>query len=63
MIHWVKCTRKIDQQPIYINVGTATALRWNEQESFTVVSWASDKEATVRVLERPEDIIKRLKQP
>jgi hypothetical protein len=58
MANLVKCTRKIDETPIYLNLDTVMWLRWNEDENFTIVSWAAHQENVVRVLERPEDILK-----
>jgi hypothetical protein len=53
---WVKCTRKIDNQTIYINLDTATSIRWNEADGFSVITVPGGKDAVIRVFERPEDL-------
>jgi hypothetical protein len=58
MANWIKCTRKIDNALIYLNLDTAVSVRWNDLEGFTAVSFVGDKENAVRVLEHPDDIFK-----
>jgi hypothetical protein len=38
MANWVKCTRRADSAPIYLNFETVLTLRWNDAEAFTVVA-------------------------
>ena len=63
MAHWIKCTRISDHTAIYINLETASWLRWNDEEGFTAVSWTQREENIVRVWERPEQLIEALKEP
>ena len=56
MAHWVKCTRRSDNSPIYINLETIHWLRWNDEESFTAISWMRGEENVIRVNERPDKI-------
>jgi hypothetical protein len=56
--NWVKCTRKTDGTPIYINLDTVTWLRRNEAEDFTAIAWATGEQGLVRVWEYPEKILK-----
>jgi len=56
MATWVKCTRRVDSKPIYLNLDVATSLRWDDEQNFTVVSLAPGKENIVRVLEHPDEI-------
>lgn len=56
--NWVKCTRKADEMVVYLNLDTVQHLRWNEIELFTVVSMPGGKENNIRILERPEDLVK-----
>jgi hypothetical protein len=56
MANWVKCTRKADSAPIYLNLDTAMTLRWNDAEAFTVVGLPGGPEQHVRVLEHPDDL-------
>jgi hypothetical protein len=58
MANWVKCTRKADEAPIYLNLDTVMFLKWNELDGFTLVLLPGGKQNTIRVLERPEDILK-----
>lgn len=60
MANWVKCTRKIDEKPIYVNLDTPMTMRWNEDEEFSVVMWSKDD--LVRVLETPEEILEKFGQ-
>jgi hypothetical protein len=60
MAQWVKCTRKADDMPIYVNISIALWLRRNEEQNFTLVCWAGAKENIVRVLETPEEILKQI---
>ena len=57
---WVKCTRKFDNQPIYLNFDTAVSIRWNEVEAFSIISLMGlgAKQGTIRVLEHPDDLVK-----
>jgi hypothetical protein len=57
MARWVKCTRRSDGTPIYINLDTANWLRWNDEEGFTAISWPSGEENIIRVWERPDEIL------
>ena len=57
MAEWIRCTRKLDGTPVYINLDTVKWLRRNEEEDFTAISWATGDENIVRVLEHPEDIL------
>ncbi len=57
MAEWIRCTRKLDGTPVYINLDTVKWLRRNEEEDFTAISWATGDENIVRVLEYPEDIL------
>lgn len=54
MSKWVKCTRKADSAPIYLNLEAAMTLRWNDAEAFTVVALPGGAEHHVRVLEHPD---------
>jgi hypothetical protein len=56
MAKWMRCTRKSDSTPIYIHLDMVRWLRWNDEENFTVISWANGEENIVRVLEHPEEI-------
>lgn len=58
--NWVKCTRRVDEKPIYVNLDTAMTVRWNEDEKFTVVMWSKDD--LVRVLETLEEILEKIGQ-
>ncbi len=51
MAEWIKCTRKFDGTPVYINLDTVKWLRRNEEADFTAISWATGDENIVRVLE------------
>jgi hypothetical protein len=53
----VKCTRLADKAEIYINLDTVMHLRWNEEKSFTVITWPGAKENLVRVTEHPDEIL------
>ena len=57
MSNWTTCTRKSDEEPIYLNLDTVERMRWNEAEGCTVVVWPGGKDNFVRVLERPEEIL------
>lgn len=57
MTNWVKCTRKADSAPIYLNLETVLTLRWNDAEAFTVVALPGDNEHHIRVLEHPDDLL------
>ena len=56
MARWVKCTRKADGAPVYLNLDAAITLRWNDAEAFTVVALPGGKENNIRVLEHPDDL-------
>ena len=56
MANWVRCTRKADSAPIYVNLDTATTLRWNDAEAFTVVALPGGNENHMRILEHPDDL-------
>jgi hypothetical protein len=56
MAHWVKCTRRSDNTPIYINLETVSWLRWNDEEGFTAISWARGEDNIIRARERPNEI-------
>ncbi len=60
MAEWIKCTRKFDGTPVYINLDTVKWLRRNEEEDFTAISWATGDENIVRVLEYPDEILRGL---
>lgn len=57
MSNWVTCTRKSDEEPIYLNLDTVERMRWNEAEDCTIVVWPGGKDNFVKVLERPEEIL------
>jgi hypothetical protein len=56
MAKWVKCTRKADSAPIYVNLDAAVTLRWNDAEAFTVVALPGGVDHHIRVLEHPDDL-------
>jgi hypothetical protein len=56
MASWVKCTRKSDNAPIFLNLDAAMTLRWNDAEAFTVVALPGGNENNIRVLEHPDDL-------
>ncbi|MGB7101931.1 MAG: hypothetical protein WBD95_24585 [Xanthobacteraceae bacterium] len=58
MASWVKCTRKVDNALLYVNLDLAVSVRWNDLEGFTAVSFGGGKENTVRILEHPDDLVK-----
>ena len=58
MANWVKCTHKGDEQPVYVNVDAAMSMRWIESDHATIVVFAGGEIDVVRVLERPEKILK-----
>ncbi len=57
MVEWIKCSRKFDGTPVYIDLDTVKWLRRNKEEDFTAISWATGDENIVRVLEYPEEIL------
>ncbi len=59
MANWIKCTRKADKTPIYVNIDTAMSMRWNENEHATVIAHAGGDIDAVKVAERPEEILIR----
>jgi len=61
---WVKCTRKFDNQPIYLNFDTAVSIRWNDVEGFSTISLTGlgAKQGIVRVLEHPDDLLKAVRK-
>ena len=59
MATWIKCTRKSDNLPIYLNLDSALYLRWNGDEGFTAVLLPpGGKESILRILEHPDDLVK-----
>jgi hypothetical protein len=56
MANWVKCTRKSDNETIYLNLDAVEALRWSETGGFTVVSFPGGKDKVARVLEHPDEL-------
>jgi hypothetical protein len=58
MANWVKCTRKADKTAIFVNVDIAMSIRWSESDHATIVAYAGGDIDLVKVLERPEDILK-----
>jgi hypothetical protein len=60
MANWVKCTRKLDGTPFYVNLDFARWLRWNQKEQVTIVTLSGRKGDLVRVLERPEQIFQKV---
>ena len=62
MAKWVKCTRKLDGQSLYMNLDFARLLRWNEDEQVTVVTLSERQGDVVRVLETPEQIFQGVGQ-
>ena len=60
MANWVKCTRKFDGTPFYVNLELARHLRWNPDEQVTVVTLSERKGDLVRVLETPEQIFEEM---
>jgi len=56
MAPWVKCT-SLHGVPLYINLGVASTIQWDEEGKQTHVSFAGIDEGIV-VLERPEDVLK-----
>jgi hypothetical protein len=58
MANWIKCSRKSDSAPMYLNLDTAMTLRWNDSEAFTVVGLPGGDENYIRVLESPDDLFK-----
>jgi len=61
--NWVRCTHKVDNEPIYLNLDTMKWLKWNQIEKFTIVAWPGGEENIVRVLEHPDDIFTAAHQP
>ncbi len=57
MARWVKCTRKHDNMPMYVNTDTAMSVRWNETDQATIIAYAGGDVDAVKVLERPENIL------
>ncbi len=58
MANWVKCTHKGDENPVYVNVDTAMSIRWIESDKATIIAFAGGENDVVRVLQRPEAILK-----
>ena len=58
MANWVKCTHKGDEKTIYVNVDTAMSMRWIESDNATIIAYPGGENDVVRVLERPENILK-----
>ena len=63
MANWVKCTRKVDNEAVYVNFDTAERLRWNDTDECTVVVWPGGKDNFIRILEHPDDIFENDVQP
>jgi hypothetical protein len=62
MANWVKCTRKLNGTPFYMNLDLARWLRWNQDEQVTFVTLSERKGDLVRVLETPEQIFEAIGQ-
>lgn len=58
MANWVKCTHRGDKSPVYVNIDTAMSIRWSENDKATIIAYAGGERDVVRVIERPEDILK-----
>jgi hypothetical protein len=56
--NWVKCTHKGDENPIYVNIDSAMSIRWIESDKATIIAFPGGENDIVRVLERPEHILK-----
>jgi hypothetical protein len=57
MSDWVKCTRH-DGVAIYIHLGNAMSLAWNDKDGGTDVVFPGGQEDVILVKERPEEILK-----
>jgi hypothetical protein len=60
MANWVKCAHKGDANPVYVNIDIAMSMRWIESDKATIIAFPGGENDIVRVLERPEDILKVL---
>ena len=58
MANWVKCTHKGDENAVYVNVDSAMSMKWIESDNATIIAFAGGENDAVRVLQRPEDILK-----
>jgi biopolymer transport protein ExbD len=56
-MNWVKCT-DMRKQPIFVNIENATTIFWNEAEKVSIVAFASSGGDNVKVLEKPESVIR-----
>jgi len=41
-----------------VNIDTAMSIRWSENDKATIIAYAGGERDVVRVIERPEDILK-----
>ncbi len=57
MATWIKCTRKADKTPIYVNIDTAMSMRWLEKEQATIIAHAGGDIDALKPPERPEEIL------
>jgi hypothetical protein len=60
MANWVKYTHKGDENPVYVDVDSGMSIRWIESDKATIITLPSGENDIVRVLERPEVILKVL---
>jgi hypothetical protein len=56
-MNWVKCT-DMRKQPIFVNIENATTILWNEVEKASIVAFASGGGDSIKVLEKPEAVIR-----
>src|SRR6266446_3007615 len=56
-MNWVKCT-DMRKQPIFVNIENATTILWNEVEKASIVAFASSGGDSIKVLEKPEAVIR-----
>lgn len=56
----IKLTFAVDGNPLYVNPWTISRFYWVEKEKTTHI-WLEDGQTTLRVKEKPEQILKLLK--
>ncbi len=57
MATWIKCTRKADIMPVYVNIDTAMSIRWSENDHATIIAHAGGDIDSIKVIETPEQIL------
>jgi hypothetical protein len=60
MATWIKCKSSAAGIPVWVNLTIAQTMVWESDRKHTVIRFGPSEDDAIEVVEKPEDLLKRV---